>query len=175
MVQSRYDIRAMNIHPALVHFPIALLTLYSLFELIPSRRVRHNSTWQKIKAVFLLLGSASSLLTYQAGLIAKELFGETDLINMHQLWATITVWFFAFLSLVYLLALFKERIMTHSGIIGKFSGLARAATWLYRSPLLMAFGLFGLAAITITGALGGAIVYGPNNDPAVQFIYSLFF
>lgn len=33
----------------------------------------------------------------------------------------------------------------------------------------------GLVAITITGGLGASIVYGPDVDPVVHFIYSLFF
>jgi len=39
-------------------------------------------------------------------------------------------------------------------------------------PLLA---LLGLVLIIITGGLGAAIVYGPNVDPFVNFIYSIFF
>ena len=34
-------------------------------------------------------------------------------------------------------------------------------------------GLIGLMLITITGALGGSIVYGTDTDPAVRFIYKI--
>ena len=33
----------------------------------------------------------------------------------------------------------------------------------------------GLVAVTITGALGGALVYGPDVDPFVSLIYRLLF
>lgn len=35
--------------------------------------------------------------------------------------------------------------------------------------------LLGIIAVTITGALGGAISHGANTDPVVQMIYNLFF
>jgi len=41
------------------------------------------------------------------------------------------------------------------------------------SPLLAIPALIGLAAIVVTGALGAAIVYGPDIDPFVKIIYSL--
>jgi len=41
------------------------------------------------------------------------------------------------------------------------------------SGLIIPLALFGLAAIAITGALGGAIVYGPNIDPFVAFIIKI--
>lgn len=47
--------------------------------------------------------------------------------------------------------------------------------YVLRSPFLPFLALIGLIAITMTGALGGAIVYGPNVDPVVKFVYSLFF
>jgi hypothetical protein len=42
----------------------------------------------------------------------------------------------------------------------------------YIAPLLA---LLGIIAVTITGALGGAIAHGADTDPVVQMIYSLFF
>ena len=48
----------------------------------------------------------------------------------------------------------------------------KIAETLYKNfvPLLA---LLGLIAITITGGLGGAIVYGKDVDPIVSFIYKL--
>jgi len=39
----------------------------------------------------------------------------------------------------------------------------------------MLHALIGAVCLTITGALGGAMVYGPTSDPFVSFIYTLFF
>ena len=40
---------------------------------------------------------------------------------------------------------------------------------------MLLIALVGIVVITITGALGGAIVYGPEVDPIVSVIYHLFF
>jgi hypothetical protein len=45
---------------------------------------------------------------------------------------------------------------------------------IHRPPVLVGLSILGLAAITVTGALGASIVYGPNIDPFVHYIYRLF-
>src|ERR1051326_6600291 len=40
-----------------------------------------------------------------------------------------------------------------------------------RLVILLAF--VGLAVVTITGSLGGAVAFGPNIDPVVHFIYQM--
>jgi hypothetical protein len=40
---------------------------------------------------------------------------------------------------------------------------------MFRLPLA----LIGVLAITITGALGGVIAFGPDIDPAATFFYNL--
>ena len=44
----------MNIHPIFVHFPIALLTLYSLAELIRWRRITELAYWFYVKAFAMI-------------------------------------------------------------------------------------------------------------------------
>jgi hypothetical protein len=88
------------------------------------------------------------------------------LVEIHSNWATASVWIFGVLSLVYLAAwLHREGVLKHA--VGSW---CERALSLWFTPVVA---LAGLAAITITGALGGAIVYGPDVDPAVKFIYSL--
>ena len=53
--------------------------------------------------------------------------------------------------------------------------LVAVQTLLFKPWLLFLLGLAVLIAITITGSLGGALVYGPEIDPVVSFIYHLFF
>ena len=59
--------------------------------------------------------------------------------------------------------------------------VACLAKWMYQAlPIDRRFGLYfqnvkGFRIPVITGALGAAIVYGPDADPIVSFIYGLFF
>jgi len=38
-------------------------------------------------------------------------------------------------------------------------------------PVAIVLALAGLVAITVTGGLGGAIVYGPDADPFFKLVY----
>ena len=62
-----------NIHPIFVHFPIALFTIYALFEIIRIKRFETTDTITYIKSAFLIIGSISSMLAVPTG----ELVGET--------------------------------------------------------------------------------------------------
>ena len=42
------------------------------------------------------------------------------------------------------------------------------------TSLVIILSVAGLLAITMAAALGGSIIYGPDTDPLVHFIYKLF-
>ena len=90
-----------NLHPIVVHFPIALLpaaALVDLLSLFSPRRsaVRDTATW------LYLAGTAFALLAYfsgRSGVDAMTLTPVVDpLVNAHEYWAFRTTWFFAFFA-----------------------------------------------------------------------------
>jgi hypothetical protein len=52
--------------------------------------------------------------------------------------------------------------------------LKKLSTGIGYPAVLVLLALAGLCAVTITGGLGGSMVYGPNADPVVTLIYKLF-
>lgn len=175
----------MNIHPIVVHFPVALLSLYSIMEVLQFSRLHRSRTWNRIKEVFLILGTLASLVAFQTGEIAEEILGRSELTQIHDNFATRTVWFFAVLSVLYVVRLISNE-----------APLQRIRNWMWKTPvvrvvwqvlvkishvildqkyLLIIIGIIGMGLISVTGALGGAIVYGPDVDPVVSYIYHLFF
>ena len=62
----------MNIHPLLVHFPIALLTIYSLLELVPFKQIYRQSYWFYTKAIILIIGSISTSCQGSAPLCTNQ-------------------------------------------------------------------------------------------------------
>lgn len=151
-----------NIHPLLVHFPIALLVVYSLLELTPVKRLTNLSYWFYIKITFLFLGILSIIPTGIAGKIIEEQFSEKDaLVELHSNFAIAASVVYAILAGIYFLALLNRS--------------NKQIKLILPTPVIVAISLLGLLLIVITGALGGIIVYGPNLDPFTAFIYSLFF
>jgi len=165
----------LNIHPIFVHFPIALLTIYSLLEFVWSRKLKQSDSFFLIKASFLILGVLGAFAALQTGEIAEE--GMTDsatrhLISVHSTWAAGATWIFGILALAYIIlayARFADKIPQIAGL----SLLVRTAKILVETPLIYLLAILGLIAITVTGALGGAIVYGSDIDPIVSYVYKI--
>ena len=52
--------------------------------------------------------------------------------------------------------------------------VTRIQVFVSGTPVAMVWAVLGLAAISITGALGAAIAHGHDSDPFVSFIYQIF-
>lgn len=167
-----------DVHPILVHFPIALLTCYALAEIFLTHVERWQSFVTPSKISFLLLGTLASWGAFLSGDIVAEAIGETPLIETHAFFAGTTIWIFTILSATYTLRLahpFLQKKATKTPLLRPLLKLDVLTHLILRPWFLTLFCLAGLIAITITGALGGAIVYGPEIDPIVSLIYHLFF
>lgn len=167
----------MNIHPLFTHFPIALLTLYSLLEILRFKKLTEQPYYFYLKGFLLIAGSLLSIGTYITGNLAEKMTGGGDLIETHSQFATATVWFFGVLALVYLVRwidLSKIDGTLVASRIGKaWIAAKKQASYIIHSPFLPVLAGIGFILITVTAALGGSIVYGPDVDPFVHFIYNL--
>lgn len=123
-----------------------------------------------------LVGAFISLGTGEFG--EKEFAAMRAVIHVHETVAQITTVIFSALVAYYLV--FEISTMWGVKITSTaFAGLWNSLVWLFTkvfsSPVIIILAFAGLIAISITGALGGAIVYGPDADPIIRFVYSLFF
>ena len=137
----------MNIHPAFIHFPIALLFLYTVLELVPLERIVPSVPWKSIRHFLLYSGTLFIIPTIATGLIAARIVGESDLVEMHER-AAFT------LFVIFVLASISSR-------------------WYPRWFVQKTLTLFGLVSLFVVGSLGAAVVYGYEVDPIVSFITSL--
>ena len=169
----------MNIHPFIVHFPVAFLSVYSLMELIRIHYITSTGYWFYIKASLVIIGTAGAGAAYLSGELAEELLGESELIEIHSRWAKLSVIIFgliaglyviAWLSRLELLARIENSLNLNNSIT--YTMLKKILNYTVESFLMILPALAGLVCIVITGALGGAIVYGPDIDPFVRIIYS---
>ena len=172
----------MNIHPIFVHFPIAFLTMYSIMEILQFKKLRDSHTWNNIKAFLVIIGTGLSFLALQTGELAEGIIGRSRLVETHSTFATISTWFFIIMAIVYFIHIINNEftqlkdwcwntkyIRTIWRVLSKITDII-----FFYWGMFIALGIMGLVLITITGALGGAIVYGPTADPVVSFIYNLF-
>lgn len=166
----------MDLHPITVHFPIALLTIYALMEIVRLPIFTRQLFWFPMKAVLLLLGTAGSIVSLQTGEIAEHLAGGGNaLIEKHAQFANITTYFFVILTVCY--------VLTWCAKLGQqwcqkpvLRPAVKVAYVVAETPLAIILAIVGMVLITIVGALGGAIVYGPHaSDPIIGLVYYFFF
>jgi len=176
----------MNIHPLFVHFPIGLLVAYSVLEIgayfLPALR---RQTWLfPVKTFLLIVGVLAALATLVTGAMAEENFTEGDpqyrIIGVHAPFAIATTVLYFLLAGAYIVRVFDVKGWGNRmvGMVNPFIRIWNfkkyVAYLILDTWLLPALALLALIGITVTGALGAAIVYGPNVDPFVTFIYRLF-
>jgi len=179
----------MTFHPVIVHFPVAALTIYVLLELIPFKKLTTQPYWFYVKAVFAIVGimgafaatmtgdGAKALVLSGADGMAHQVPNLRHAINVHENWADVTVGVFGILGGSYavlwidrthILSCFPNRIFQRLWKL-----LLKLCHACVETKLVIFLALFGLLAITITGSLGGLIVYGPNTDPVINAVYNL--
>jgi uncharacterized membrane protein len=175
-----------NIHPILVHFPIALLTIYALLEVaslkfVPFSTYARDAKGTLIKGFLVIVGSISTIgalvsgegaeheLLTVMGELGGDVFSLSHLIETHSTYATLTAIVFAIIALSYL-SLWFSSVWNENTILKKIDIFF---SYLRNQYMISLLALIGLVLVTITGALGGALAYGPDIDPVVTYIYRL--
>lgn len=139
-----------NLHPALVHFPIALLPAAVLFDFVLLLRAR--AAWADRAAAWLYsLAAIGAIAAMRAGQAAEHSVGPLqpaarDLMHEHEHLAERAVWLISALAILRLFATWRDR---RTDVVPR--GLLRV--------LLLAAGLAGIALLAGAGDRGGRLVY----------------
>jgi uncharacterized membrane protein len=136
-----------QLHPRIVHFPIALFILYFFFEL--SGAVLKKDFLVKSAYIILIVGvvlSVAAALTGNQAQTAVTSFTKENaqinsLIEQHENFATITLWYFFSLLILRTYLLIKKR----------FNGNVKY--------IFVILGLIGCFLIYMTGIRGGELVF----------------
>lgn len=185
----------MNIHPLVVHFPIALLTLYSLLEIAWLFNRARTKKLNQTKLFLLFVWTIGTFFALQSGELAQEYLGMkwSTLIHTHENFAQASYTTYIILSVYYLLTwvqstniflLLPEKIGTqvqnayknleNNSIFSKFQEIIlNIINRPYVKYVVFLWAAIGLLLLTITWALWGAITQGPDTDPVVRFFYDL--
>lgn len=169
----------MDLHPLFVHFPVALLTVYAVLETF--RRWTPAEGWRTTRAVLVIVGTAFSFISLSTGEAAEHAFGKPelhDVLEMHSLLANVSTWIFAVLAASYVLTNPRVRsTVTRAPAFARrpLEALARVAGSILRTPVSIAAAIVGFACLSLVGALGGILAYGPDFDPITSAVYRLLF
>ncbi len=171
----------LNVHPIFVHFPIALLTTYGVLELIRFKKITSQPYWFYIKGMLVIVGAMASYVAAFFGDIAKSYITDSNsraIISKHEFWAHLTIIIFTILAIGYVIQWLKKTvaIQFQKPIFSRiWTIIINLQIIVTETKLTLLLALAGVLAITITGALGGTVVYGKGNDPFTDFIFNLVF
>ncbi len=136
-----------KIHPVIIHFPVAMFSLYVLFEFI--NLFYEDPKYHKMVNGFLLLGViagvAAVLTGNQAAENVERFFNVPvvlkEMIEEHETYATITMWYFTFL------------------LVGRFYLTNKKKFTKMLKVTFVILAVIGLLLIYETGEHGGKLVY----------------
>ncbi|MBI3231686.1 MAG: hypothetical protein HYZ51_01235 [Candidatus Doudnabacteria bacterium] len=160
-----------NIHPIFVHFPIALFSVYTFFEVLRFPFLTRQAWYFYVKAVLVIAGSLASFVTAATGLMAQKFMEGHPALEYHEFFALLTAVVFVVVALSYALSWYA-REKAASGVILE-SWLVKLTQWIVNGKAVILLAVLGFITLTITGGLGGVMVYGTEADPFFKPVYNL--
>jgi hypothetical protein len=169
----------MDLHPILVHLPIAWLALYTGIEVISS-----FSQWVKEKLIntkifLLLVGVIGTFMALQTGEIAEHMmWGRSNLVEVHSTFANLTHFSYMIIAIIYALILIinnkiweKYRTTITKNYLPKIKNFLNN---IYTHYIIIILSIMWFFFLSITGALWGAITHGTADDPVSAWAVNIF-
>ena len=150
-----------NIHPIFVHFPIALLFIYSFIKVLPFEKYFQKVSWKHIEILLLTIGVTGAFIASSTGESAEhQITVNRQLVEMHSTFASISIILFCALLLGELLSFITISFVPTKLNLPKFNNLLIFIQKILTNKIFSKIIAFlGLIAISVTGLLGGIIVY----------------
>lgn len=162
-----------SLHPAIVHIPIGLLLVYSLFEMFSALFPESWKQFTAAKSPMLFIGLIGGLFALSSGDALSESYPTIQVLELHELFAQITMWLYGILGFTLVGIPWLERIKWPA-VDGRIMKILLSMHHFFaRRTVRFIIAGVGLLALTITGALGGAMTHGSEADPLTSFVTSI--
>ncbi len=163
-----------NLHPLFVHFPIALLFLYSILKILPLNKWFPNVSWKHIERALLFFGVLGAFVALYTGGVAQDITQmHSDIVNVHSNFAVLATCIYGLLLFGEIISFIKTKYASVIQSKKILLFLAFTEKFLCDSIFSKLLALLGLVAISVTGMLGGVMVYGASADPIVPIVLKL--
>ena len=165
-----------NIHPILVHFPIAFLFIYSIVKILPFKKWFSKIAWRDIERVLLVIGILGAFASLATGDIAEHINRSNhQLVEIHSTFALIATWLYGALLFGEVISVINIYMIR---LDKKYNPLLKVTFFLEKILCDKSFSkiiaLLGFISIIMTGLLGGVLVYGTTADPLALGALKLF-
>ncbi len=147
--------------------------------------------WFYVKAILVMaggLGALAALVTgdsaissVRQGNFVVSVSNFRQVVHMHENFAKASVAVFGIIAAGYLILWLNRSIAVNilklraNWLKKTWQILTKLSHFFVETKFVILLALVGLVCITITGGLGGTMVYGPNADPFFGVIYKLMF
>lgn len=163
-----------NIHPLFVHFPIALLILYSFIKIVPFERWFSGIAWKQVRQVLLVFGVLGAFASLTTGEIAEELVRpDRNIVEMHELFGNISTWVYAVLLLSEMMSILNAYVVPKFKNQALINASLKLENFLSNYSLGILLAVVGFVSISVTGLLGGVMVYGFTADPFAPIVLQI--
>ncbi|MES2215891.1 MAG: DUF2231 domain-containing protein [Patescibacteria group bacterium] len=159
-----------NLHPIFVHFPIALLVLYSVVKILPLKTWFPKVSWRHIERALLFFGVLGAFAALATGETAEHLIRPNhQLVEAHSTFAAAATWLYVALLLGELAAFINARMY-----LNKYQFVSKLSLFVEKvicNPIFSRIvALAALVTLSIAGLLGGVMAFGVTADPMSSIV-----
>jgi len=163
-----------NLHPIFVHFPIALFLLYSALYIFPWPKRLPTVNWQIPRITILIAGLIGAWLSNSTGELAQRLARpDRAILEMHETFASASTNIYAILLIIELILFLNPEWLKNKYLLTLKPVLISLKKLFSKIWFLRLIALLGALSISLTGLLGGIMVYGVSADPLAAPILKL--